>query len=142
MLCLALQHHAASAVLAGIIASLLSAQIAFAAATDYYAPAAIQQYATTVAIAYNLPRDEFLATINCESGFDASAIGKLGERGVAQIYPKAHPDIEQWEMDDPYWSILWMAEQWVIGNERIWTCYRQLYGPNVAYTSSPMLVAK
>jgi len=103
------------------------AQIALASMTDYYAPSVIEQYAKSTAIAYQLPVDEFLGTIQCESGFYYKARGALGERGVVQIYPKAHPDITFEQMEDPYWSISWMAQEWLKGNQRAWTCWRIHY---------------
>lgn len=63
-----------------------------------------------------------MRVINCESGWVATSTGKLGERGLAQIYPKEHPDITEAEMLDPYFSLDFIAKN-LFEHLSWWSCY-------------------
>lgn len=75
---------------------------------------------------YGVSRAEMYFTIQCESGFNPKAVGKLGELGIAQIYRKYHPEVSKGEALDPDWSIQWMAKQFSLGHQDWWSCYRHV----------------
>ena len=84
----------------------------------------------------DIKADRLLATIMCESGFKSiqskvpSKTGPNGREdswGIAQIHLPSHPTISRQQALDPAFSIRWMIEQWVQGNQEHWTCYRDLY---------------
>lgn len=110
------------AVLLGVPANpaVLSVPVAEAAPLD------LQTFASTTAQQYELNPDLFVATIKCESDFDPDAIGAAGEIGLVQILPRAHPELTTEEMEDPYFSIEWMAQAWKNKYENWWSCYRYL----------------
>lgn len=71
--------------------------------------------------------DEFVATAQCESGFDAIIQGDNGKaHGVFQIRLDYHPEITLEEANDPFWAIDWAAQEFSAGHQDLWTCYRQL----------------
>lgn len=91
----------------------------------------LKAIATSSAAKYGLTKKQtkrMLATIECESGWVATSTGPLGERGLVQIYPKAHPKITTEQMIDPYWSLDWMAHHFMAGHTNMWVCYTMLYG--------------
>lgn len=80
------------------------------------------------ATAYHLNINHFVSTIACESNFVVDEVGDNGTSfGIVQIHLVAHPDVSKEEALDPIFALDWAARQWSIGNEKIWTCYRQLY---------------
>lgn len=86
--------------------------------------ASIQYWASK----YSVDSEQMETTLRCESKLNPKAVGLAGEIGVAQILPRAHPDVTKQQMEDPDWSVQWMAQQFAIGNEHIWTCWRAFYG--------------
>lgn len=88
----------------------------------------LQAVATKEAKEHHLNIDHFLKVINCESGWSATSTGALGELGIAQIYPKYHPELTREQMLDPIFSISWMASQWEKDNHLIWSCWSLLFG--------------
>ncbi len=92
-------------------------------------PTSLKEYAVYLAIHENLNVGEFLATINCESGFNAQAVGDHGTSiGVAQIHLPAHPDISEAEASNGIFSLNWMADQWVAGRQKMWSCWKPSNG--------------
>jgi hypothetical protein len=86
------------------------------------------EFASSTAVEMGLNKGHFLATLKCESGFRYDAKGDDGHSvGVAQIDGDYHPEILYEQMLDPYWSILWMAQEWEAGRAHEWTCWRNLY---------------
>lgn len=65
--------------------------------------------------------------VGCESGWVATSTGKLGERGLAQIYPKYHPEITEAQMIDPYFSLDFLARN-LYKHTSWWSCYDLLFG--------------
>ena len=81
--------------------------------------------ATSTAERYGLTKKQtkiFLDVVSCESGWDVEATGKLGERGLVQIYPKYHPAITKEEMLDPYFSLDFLAKN-LFKHPSWWTCF-------------------
>jgi hypothetical protein len=84
----------------------------------------IHKYATK----YNVSESQMLATLKCESGFNASANGDNNtSHGIAQINLPSHPSVTHEEAHDPDFAIEWMAKQFSLGHQRIWSCYNILY---------------
>ena len=85
---------------------------------------------------YNLPRNRFMYTLECENGFRATGqsqhINNKGEReqsfGAVQINLPSHPGITQEMSEDPYFAVPWMAEQFAMWNASMWSCYTNKYG--------------
>ena len=90
----------------------------------------LQAIATSSAAKYHLTKrqtKQMLATITCESGWDINAVGGMGEIGLVQIYPPAHKDITEEQMKDPYFSLDFIAKNFSVGNQKIWSCWRLLF---------------
>ena len=87
--------------------------------------------ATSSAEKYHLTPKQtrrMLKTIQCESGWDNSAVGPVGEVGLIQFYPPAHTDLTREQMTNVYFELNWMAEQVSFGNgAKLWTCWRLLF---------------
>ena len=84
---------------------------------------------------YNLPRNRFMYTLECENGFRATGQSKYVKDGVqeesygaVQINLPSHPGITQEMAENPYFAVPWMAEQWGMGNASMWSCYTNKYG--------------
>lgn len=89
------------------------------------APVIIEAYA----VRYGIPSSSLVATLRCESGFDANAVGDLGTSfGVAQIHLPAHTDISKDEALNPFFAIDWAASQFALGKASMWSCYKNIYG--------------
>jgi hypothetical protein len=58
----------------------------------------------SVGLQYGVPWQLLLAVAAYESGFNPSAIGGLGERGLFQIYPDQHPDFDMSRWEDPTYN--------------------------------------
>lgn len=87
----------------------------------------LHDYAVYLATHEELNVGEFLATIKCESGFNASAIGDHGKSyGIAQIHLPAHSYITKEQALNPFWSLNWMADQWTKGRKGMWTCWQTM----------------
>jgi hypothetical protein len=84
-------------------------------------------FARETALRNDLNAELFVGTLKCESQFVYNARGDDGQsRGIAQISDIWHAEVSDELADDPYFSILWMAERWKQGYAREWTCYRLL----------------
>lgn len=71
---------------------------------------------------------QMTGTLRCESQMNPHAIGDHGHSfGLAQIYLPAHPTISKADALDPEFAIRFMASQFAIHRERLWTCWRNLY---------------
>ncbi len=83
---------------------------------------------------YQTPVGPLRETIQCESGFDptiqseyTNALGKREESyGLAQINLPAHPSITKEQALDPDFALDFMAKQFSVGNQKMWTCYTNL----------------
>lgn len=74
---------------------------------------------------------EMYKTVECESGFRAVGRSSFpGEKsyGIAQINLPAHSDVTRAQAEDPDFAIDFMAAHFAAHDQRIWTCYRTLYG--------------
>lgn len=114
-----------------IVSPVLSIPVAEAASTTpiILEISDLQNIALADAQMYDLSQrqaDDMMATITCESGWDANAVSKTDDYGVAQINRKAHPEITKEETLDPIWSLDWMAHQWALGHQREWVCFQKL----------------
>lgn len=87
------------------------------------APAILEAYAAH----YGIDSKTFVATAECESSFNANAVGDHDSSfGIFQIHLPAHPDITQAEAEDPFWATNWAAQQFAAGKQNEWTCFREL----------------
>lgn len=81
--------------------------------------------ATSSAARYHLTKrqtDRLLKVVSCESGWVATSTGRLGERGLVQIYPKQHPEITEMQMIDPYFSLDFLAKN-LYKHTSWWSCF-------------------
>jgi hypothetical protein len=86
---------------------------------------------------FGVNEKQFEATLKCESeGFQdiqsnvPKAGGPNGQEdswGIAQIHLSAWPQITIYEALDVQWAVIWAAQQFAAGHERIWSCYNLLY---------------
>ena len=92
----------------------------------------LRDYATYVASKEGLNVGVFLATLKCESDFyngqsyvknSTGPNGRENSWGVAQIHLPSHPEISKEQALNPFWSINWMVDEWLKGNEWKWTCW-------------------
>lgn len=66
-----------------------------------------------------------VATLKCESDFEADAVGDGGESlGIAQINLPSHPEISRTQALDPLWSIAWAAQEFAAGRAYEWSCFK------------------
>lgn len=86
----------------------------------------LKTLATAAALAHNLNTDHFLKTIECESHWNPTAVSSTDDHGLVQINRPSHPEITLSQMNDPWFALEWMAEQWDANNQRAWTCWRTL----------------
>lgn len=93
----------------------------------------IKDYAHYIARAEGLHIGAFIATIECESKFRSvqsyvpnpnGPNGREDSWGIAQIHLPSHPEITREQALDPVFSINWMRDEWLKGNEWKWTCYK------------------
>lgn len=105
----------------------LGISIAEAAPLDYSIPA-LQAFASTTATQDGLNVNRFLATINCESGWEWDATSTTGDYGIAQWNLRSHPDFTKTQALDPYWSIREMGLYWQDGLQKSWVCYHLIVG--------------
>lgn len=76
---------------------------------------------------YGVSGRDMARTIQCESGGNPGAVGDQGTSyGLAQIHLIAHADVTKGEALDPEFAVRWMARQFALGNQSIWTCARML----------------
>lgn len=92
----------------------------------------LRDYAIYVASKEGLNVGVFLATLKCEGDFyngqsyvlkEGGPNGREDSWGVAQINLPYHPEITKAQALNPFWSINWMADQWLKGNEWKWSCW-------------------
>lgn len=82
---------------------------------------------TEDATKYGVSHVELYNTIKCESDFVVDAIGDNGlAYGLSQIRIDYHPDISLEQADNPAYAIDYMAHEFSYGNEREWSCAREL----------------
>lgn len=106
----------------------------------------VKTYAAQVAEEYGLNVERFLATLACENHFKAKGQSQhpqlqkiplwyvmqgdpLKEQsfGSAMINLPSHPTVTKEMAEDPYFAIPWMADKWVKGYARWWSCYQDLF---------------
>ena len=86
--------------------------------------------ATSSAAKYKLsPKmtKRMIQTITCESLWEVKAISPTGDYGIVQLNKKAHPEITEKQMFDPYYSLDYMASEFSRGRQRAWVCYSLLW---------------
>lgn len=98
-------------------------------------PEARKDFAYQMAEQYDLS-EKFVQTLAGESmNFEwndqslISANGPNGREdswGICQIHLPSHPSISKEQALDPRWCIEWSAQQFQLGNARMWTVYRNL----------------
>jgi hypothetical protein len=72
---------------------------------------------------------EIIDTIACESDFNPEAVGDSGASfGLSQVHRPSHPQYSVETLTDPKWAIDFMIEAFDNKEERMWTCWRKLYG--------------
>ena len=107
-------------------------------------PESVYEYAGYLALKEGLNVGEFMATLECEASFrnvqsghpnHNGPNGREDSWGVVQIHLPSHLDITREQALQPFWSLNWMAEQWVKGNKRIWSCWHTA-GKNYLVTNS------
>ena len=77
---------------------------------------------------FDVSATQMAQTIHCESRGNSNAVGDHGTSyGIAQIHLPAHPSISKSQALDKEWSIRWMAEQFSLKRQSMWTCWRNLY---------------
>lgn len=78
---------------------------------------------------FGVSETQMAQTIQCESQGFSGAIGDHGmSYGIAQIHLPAHPDISKEEALNKEWSIRWMAQQFSLNKQQMWSCWRSIYG--------------
>jgi hypothetical protein len=85
----------------------------------------LRAFAEETARTNGLDVQHFLATLQCESGFNYAAVGDKGTSiGIAQLhFPSRDWGISTSTALDPYASIQIMAEAWKRGEQVKWSCY-------------------
>lgn len=77
---------------------------------------------------YHVSAERMLTTMICESGLNPGAIGDQGRSyGISQIFLPAHTEVSVEQAQDIYFSAEFMAREFSKNNEKIWTCYRQIF---------------
>lgn len=117
-----------SLVLALLTAQLLLAQTQLAHAQEINPIDTYREFAISEAHRRGIDEEAFIKTLECESGFDPTAIGDHGKSfGIAQIFLPAHSEITRRQAQDGYFSISWAALQFSLNKQSMWSCWRQLY---------------
>jgi hypothetical protein len=88
------------------------------------------------AVKYGVSGDEMWDTTKCENPTlnpkQQSNYYRNGERedswGNSQINLYWHPDITKEQAQDPFFAAEFMAKEFSEGNQRKWTCWRNLFG--------------
>lgn len=105
----------------------------------------VKEFASSTAVKYGLNKRKFLLTMECENHFNAKGQSqhpqsqKIPSWYVMQGDPKkeqsfgsvminlpSHKDVSREEAESPEFAIPWMANQWLLGNASMWTCWRNL----------------
>ena len=83
---------------------------------------------------YGLHKKRFLATLECENGFNAKGQSEHYYKGVredswgsAQINLPSHKSITKKMAEDPEFAVTFMAAEWSKRNHLIWSCYEILF---------------
>lgn len=100
--------------------SALSPQIVEAAPIEIH-DVTLQEKAVNIATAFGISTSTFSNIIQGESNWDNNAVGKLGELGLFQILPSAHPDLTKEQMLDIDFELNWAANEIKQGREWQWT---------------------
>lgn len=83
--------------------------------------------AVLIASQHGLNTNHFLATIQCESNWNATIEGDdHNSLGLVQISMLYHPEVSPEKAKDPMFALTWMANQWDIGHAASWSCWRLL----------------
>lgn len=73
--------------------------------------------------------NQMMGTIQCESNFDPKARGDDGGSvGLVQIDRLYWPKTTLQEAEDPDYAVSFMANLFSKGEERKWTCWREIFG--------------
>lgn len=84
-------------------------------------------YAVEMALQAEVPPQEVLKTIECESNWDHLAQGDNNSSiGLSQINLPSHPHVSREAAEDPKYAIDFMVNEFEVGNKEIWTCARNL----------------
>ncbi len=71
-------------------------------------------------------------TMRRESGFDPTAINEKdsekGSAGCSQINLSAHTTVTKEQALNMYFATNFMAREFSLGHQRMWTCWREWYG--------------
>lgn len=86
----------------------------------------IDSMITTSSKRWGVDRRVVAQIIKCESGGNPNAVGKIGEIGLVQILPSAHPELTIKQMKDPQFSIDFLARN-LTKHSSWWSCYSLLY---------------
>lgn len=83
--------------------------------------------AVLIASQNGLNTNHFLATIRCESNWNATIEGDDGNSmGLVQISMLYHPEVSPEKAKDPAFALNWMAGEWSKGHAASWSCWRLL----------------
>jgi hypothetical protein len=119
-------------IVGGLILSITTAKTSIAEAPAPVIPPkepTVQELVSKYALMYNVSEQRMLGTMKCESGFNPKAIGDKGTSfGLSQIHLPAHPTITKEQALNPDFAVQFMAKSFAQGKERMWTCWRLLYG--------------
>lgn len=64
-----------------------------------------------------------------ESGWYPNAVGDNGKSfGLVQIHLPSHPGVTASQAKDPVFALTFIVDAFASGKERMWTCWRALYG--------------
>ena len=93
-----------------------------------YSTTTLKTYAAQVAKDRNLNVQKFVATIECESGFQHDAVGDKGTSlGIAQFrFPERDWGVASSTVLNPYKAINLMADAWEKDLAYKWTCWQLL----------------
>jgi hypothetical protein len=96
-----------------------------------------QELAAYIATKHGLNVNRFLKTIECESGWNARAVGDNGTSfGLAQIhYPARDWGITREDAYTPEIALEIMAQKWEDGEAWRWSCWSSLFASS-AYKSN------
>ena len=93
----------------------------------------VQELIGKYALQYNVSASRMLNTMKCESGLKSDAQGDMKNGvytsfGLSQIHLPAHPEVTKEQALNPDFAVEFMAKGFAQHKERMWTCWRTLYG--------------